>query len=602
MRLPAAASGAVAPLAAALACAATADAATPAAGVMSAAAPSAGAPVPAAATPARPVAYPSPGTTTANPRTQISFRGVAPRAIGAVRVTGSRSGTHSGTLKPHSDGRGASFVPARPFRAGERVRVSSRAVTYAFSIGRRPPPAKLPPTEAPDVGRGAVQRFVTRPDLVPPALTVTTSTPGTAPGLVFVAPKAGRGQDGPMIVDDNGHIVWFKPIAGGELATDFRVQTYQGEPVLTWWQGRLSGGHGQGEGVIYDTRYRPVRRVRAGNGYHADEHELVITPQNTALVIAYDPVERDLSSVHGRGRVVDAVIQEIDIPTGLVLFEWHSLGNIGFDESHRPVPEHGGTWDYVHPNSVALDADGDFVLSARLTSAVYKIDRATGRIVWRLGGTKSDFKFGPGARFDYQHDARPQPDGTLTLFDNSRRGVRTRSRALTLRLDGGTATLVSALTHPLGVLSATQGSTQRLPNGGTFAGWGSQRYFTEHDAAGAVVFAGAFARGNDTYRAYRFPWDGRPVTPPTLTATRARDRVHARMSWNGATGVAGWELWAGPSPTALARVKGAPRAGFETAISALTGEPYVAVKALDAAGAVLGVSAPLQPAKNMSAR
>jgi hypothetical protein len=470
-------------------------------------------------------------------------------------------------------------------------------VRYGFAIGRRPPPPPTRPSERTDVGRGAVQSFASRPELAPPAVTVDTRADGRAAGLIFLAAKHGRGQDGPMIVDDFGRLVWFNAIGNRELATDFRVQSYLGRPVLTWWQGRLAGGHGRGEGVIYDTSYRPLRRVRAGNGFSADEHEFELTPQGTALLISYDAVRRDLSGVHANGYPIQAVIQEIDIATGLVLFEWHSLGNIGLSESHAPKPHHGGAWDYVHANSVALDADGNFIVSARLTSAVYKISRRTGRILWRLGGTRSDFRLGPGARFYNQHDARPQPDGTLTLFDNGYPNRR-RSRALTLALDtkAMTATVRSALTHPAGLLASTQGGVQRLPNGNTFVAWGSRRYFTEYDATGKVVLDGRFAVGGDNYRAYRFPWAGRPARPPALAAVRDGSRVRAHVSWNGATDVARWELWAGASATTLTRVKGVPSTGFETAISAPTTAPLVAARAYDSAGKLLGESRQVKPA------
>ncbi len=491
---------------------------------------------------AKVVAYPSPGTLTASPRTQISLRGIAPARIGTVTVTGSRSGRHGGRLRAHSDELGASFVPARPFRAGERVTVRNRHVTYGFTVGRRPAPVKPRPSELPSVGRGAVQRFATRPDLVPPAVTVDTRLDGRAPGLVFLAPKSGRGQDGPMIIDDFGQIVWFNASGNRELASDFRVQSYLGKPVLTWWQGRLIGGEGRGEGKIYDTRYQPVRRVRAGNGFSADVHEFEVTSRGTALLLIYDAVRRDLSSVGGSrdGIVGQTVVQEIDIATGLVLFEWHSLGNVGLSESHQPVPRHGGQWDYMHANSAALDASGDVIISARHTSAVYRISHSTGRIVWRLGGAKSDFRMGAGTRFYQQHDARPQPDGSLTLFDNSAPPPqRKASRAITLALDTKAmkATLRAAFTHPLDLLSATQGGAQALANGNMFVGWGSRRYFTEFDANGKVVFDGHIALGGDNYRAYRFVWSGRPARPPALVAERRGTRVAARVSWNGATGV-----------------------------------------------------------------
>ena len=376
------------------------------------------------------------------------------------------------------------------------------------------------------MGRGSVQRFATRPDLLPPGVIVTTREEGRTPGLVFLGAKGGRGQDGPMIVDDLGRVVWFRAMRGRETATDVRVQSYRGEPVLTWWQGRLVGGEGRGEGVIYNDQYRPVRRVRMGNGLDADLHEFELTPRGTALLIAYDAVRRP------EGRVVQAVVQEVDIETGLVLFEWHSVGKIALSETFTRAPGGRGRWDYMHLNSVALDRDGNFIVSARATRAVYKISRRTGQVLWRLAGKRSDFRLGPGAQFALQHDARPQPDGTITIYDNSAAPpLRKRSRAITLALDERrrVATLQRALTHPASLLSATQGSAQALPGGNTFVGWGSQRYFSEYDARGKLVLDGRLSRGNDSYRAYRFAWTGRPDALPKLVARRSRrPRFRAR--------------------------------------------------------------------------
>src|SRR3712207_6320064 len=99
---------------------------------------------------------------------------------------------------------------------------------------------------------------------------------------------------------------------------DFRVQRYRGEPVLTWWQGISTEGRGLGHAVLRDAAYREIAAVRVGNGYPgADLHEFLMTPQDTALVLAYHPVRWDLSSV-------DGIVQELEIATGRVLFEWHS--------------------------------------------------------------------------------------------------------------------------------------------------------------------------------------------------------------------------------------------------------------------------------------
>lgn len=534
-------------------------------------------------------AFPVPGMVTATKGTQISFRGTPLPKLSNLSVIGSRSGRHTGRLLVHSDGQGASLKLERPFLPGETVQVrtrldiiGAREGDFSFRVGRRPPLKATRLGEPPGHGNGAVRRFVTRPDLVPPAVTINHRADGRSPGFVFLGAKGGRGQDGPMIIDDFGRVVWFRPMRNRELVTDFRTQIYRGKPVLTWWQGRLSGGDGRGEGVMYSDQYRPVKRVRMANGLHADLHEFELTPQGTALLIAYDTVLRP------EGRVVQGVVQEVEIDTGLVRFEWHSAGQIATAESFRARPKGTGQWDYLHLNSVAPDADGNFIVSARQTSAVYKLSRRTGHVIWRLGGKRSDFRMGAGTRFAFQHDVHPQPDGSLTIFDNSANPpVRKRSRAITVVLDAKrkVATLRQALAHPANLLSATQGSTQALPGGNVFVGWGSKRYFSEYDANGRLVFDGQLAPGNDSYRAYRLPWVGRPDVPPKLVRTGSKMLV----SWNGATNVVTWQVLAGRSPSRLQPVATVPYAGFETALPRQTAR-YVAVQALDAAGAVLGTS------------
>ena len=320
--------------------------------------------------------YPVPGTLTAGEKTTISFRGGDADAIGTVTVRGSRSGNHPGKLEAHSDGQGASFIPDEPFDANEKVSVSTdrnivgtSSGDFSINIGDETT-RKARPVELPNVGRGGVQSFATRPDLDPPAVTVTTAKPGRAPGLVFLAPKAGRGQDGPMIINDKGQTVWFKSTPG-KIPADFRVQQLGGKPVLTWWEGQLFVGDGDGVGQVYDQNYKRVATVTAGNGYSFDLHEFTLTPQNTAVVLSYERFKRDLRPWGGPrdARIVDNVVQEIDLRTGAVLFEWHSFGNVSPKESNVPPPTGAGfEWEYFHVNSAEIMPDGNFLISARNTS------------------------------------------------------------------------------------------------------------------------------------------------------------------------------------------------------------------------------------------
>ncbi|MEA2176916.1 MAG: hypothetical protein QOG77_213, partial [Solirubrobacteraceae bacterium] len=422
---------------------------------------------------------------------------------------------------------------------------------------------------APALAGEPVRSYETRPDLRPVAVQVLKSEPGVAPGSIFLAPKRGPGQGGPLIVGDDGEPIWFLPLAGGERATDFRMQRYQGRNVLTWWQGIANGGRGEGVGIIADEHYRIIEKVRTGNGVRADLHEFTITPRGTALLISYHDRRRDLSAWGGRkrGKVVDGVVQEVDIATGKVLFQWRAMGAIRLEESYDDAPRGRAAWDFVHLNSVAQDENGDFLVSARHAHAVYKISRATGKVVWRLGGKRSSFEMGAGTSFALQHDARFEPDGTIRVFDNSSRRLRERSRVLWLRLDetAGTATLEKERHHPARVLAGTQANAQELPNGNLLVGWGSQGRISEFNAGGTLLLDLNLPIGWDTYRAYREAWAGRPLTAPKLVAeTRSDGGTTAYMSWNGATGVAGWQLLAGDSAASLQPVAFVPRRGFET--------------------------------------
>ncbi len=436
--------------------------------------------------------------------------------------------------------------------------------------------------------------FRSRPDLRPPVIQVNTNLPGTAPGHIFVSPKKGPGeeaptQDAPLIVDASGEPVWFHPLQDAEAdAFNFEVQTYKGETVLTWWEGQHTG-YGQGEYVICDHSYREIKRVRAGNGFEGDHHEFLITPEDTALITIYSKVSRDLSGVGGPvdGKVLDGIAQEVDIETGEVLFEWHSLEHVGLEESYTKP------YDYFHINSIEVYDKDHLLISSRTTSTVYKVDRKTGEVVWRLGGKNSDFEMGQGTRTTFQHDARRHPDGTITIFDNGNVNRVEQSRGIAVEVDEDAmiASLAREYTHPDKVLSATQGSVQVLPNGNVLVGWGSAPLFSEFDHDGELIFSAAFPTESETYRAFRFPWSGQPTDNPAIVAELgADDEVTIYASWNGATEVATWQVLAGAGPDSLEPLASAPRKGFETVITLRTTEPYIGLKATNGSDRVLGTT------------
>ncbi|TMK95677.1 MAG: hypothetical protein E6G34_14145 [Actinobacteria bacterium] len=550
---------------------------------------------------------PLPGTPDASPNTQISFLGGAGTRVSAVRVVGSNSGPHRGVLRAYSTGTGESFIPSRPFLAGELVRVRARVraggaerrASTSFTIARR---AAVSEAEFP-VARGdprAVQHYSSAPKLTPSSVRITTpAQPGAAPGDLFLAPYQGPGTPGPMIVDQEGQLVWFHPLPRGRQAANFGVQSYHGKPALVWWQGRIiEVGFGRGEDVVYDDSYRPIARVRAGNGYWADLHEIRLTPQDTAWIDALDPVHLDLGRVHGvrDGVLTDSIVQEIDVKTGLVMWEWHALGHIGLAASKNPVSRSSYPWDYAHLNSIDPGAHGDVLVSVRNTWTLYDIDLRTGRFRWRLGGSASSFKLGRGASFYWQHDARFQAGGLISVFDNGSDPPREKqSRGLLLRADEATrsVSLVRAFANPTHtLLSESQGNALSLPGGDWLLGYGRLPNFTEFDASGRVLLDGRLGPEVQSFKTLLSPWHGRPGQPPSLALSHsARGAVNVAVSWNGATEVAAWRLLAGPSPAALAPVRTSPKRGFEGRFAAPAGARYLAVQALDGSGAVLGVSA-----------
>ncbi len=551
---------------------------------------------------------PFPGTPDASPQTAISFPALTPSQLRAVSVTGSRSGVHSGRLSALPHGRGTAFTPARPFANSELVTVRAtvrgkQALSFSFEVEAPLPSVRtaahqtsLQPTAVRhDVrdANGFTHSFPSAPGIHPPIewLSGADSDPGQ--GYIF-ADAQNTIQPGPMILDPQGHLVWFLALHH-HAALNVQVQSYQGRSVLTFWEGYvISPGVGVGTGMILDHSYNTIATVNAGNGYQTDLHEFQITPQGTALITAYAPVKANLRSVGGprKGEVLDSIVQEVDIASGKVLWEWHAYGHVHLAESYAGKPT-STPYDFFHVNSVQQLPNGNLLVSGRHTWAVYEIDKQTGKIVWALGGKHSSFKIGRGANFAWQHDAQMQADGTITVFDNGAGTYKSesQSRALRIRLNGHRATLVHGYPHKPSLLSENEGNVQVLPDGNLFVGWGNSPYFSEVRSGGRQLFSIRMKAPLQSYRAYRFGWWGQPTAPPGIAVSAVTGGARVYASWNGATDVASWQVLAGPSPASLVPVARAQHSSFETVLSVSNPGPYYAVQALSSDGRVLGTSA-----------
>ena len=582
---------------------------------------------------------PFPGTPDASTQTAISFPALAPSQLRGITVTGSRSGGHDGRLSALAGGHGAEFTPLRPFISGERVSVQARLVSPAagtasgapgrtrieFSFGVMPalPAVSGPSAPVPASAAGPDVAYVTRHDirepstgthtfhaegwLHPPFVWTSGSEPdGSTAGDIFTDAHRVYVQAGPLIFSPKGQLIWFYPVPNKGAGFDTEVQRYLGQQVLTFWQGQTNNGYGSGEDVILNHHYQTVATVKAGNGYQADLHEFYITPQGNAFITIYAPVNNvDLSSLGGprNGTLLDSIIQEVNITTGQVLWEWHAYGHVHLGETYEG---RAGTspYDWFHINSIQPLPNGNLLVSARNTWTVYEINMQTGKIPYNFGGKHSSFRFGAGANFEWQHDAAFQSDGTMTVFDDAYgfHPDELQSRALqeSVNYTSHYISLVHQYRNSPPLLTANEGSIQSLGDGYTLVAWGAQPYISEFNSgSGSQVFSMHYGSPMENYRAFQSNWWGQPegaasgaysAALPNIATAASGQATTVYAAWDGATTVNSWRVLAGPSPRRLTTVGQFPSTGFETTMSVHVTAPYFAVQALGAGGGVRATS------------
>jgi len=480
--------------------------------------------------------------------------------------------------------------------AGYELRGAARHGPAPEPIG--PTATTIPTAGLPGSG---VASYVSRPDLRPALVRVTDLTPSQeapdTPRFIVMAPMADITYDsvqrGAMLLDRLGRIVWYDPTPDSTF--DAQIQTYKGQPVLTRWHGDLTGGYGEGVGEILDQSYTTIATVGDLEKQPLDLHEFNLTSRGTALATYYERRDADLSSIGGASNGVLLVCHalEIDIETNRVLLDWVSSDHVGLEESHQPLPTSANTaYDFIHINSIAEAPDGNLLISGRNTWCVYKVDRTTGEIIWRLNGKRSDFTLTKDANFSWQHHVRAHGQTELTIFDNADTSQH-GSLGLVLSLDETRkqARLSRAFQHPAKFLAWTLGSVQPLPDGNVFVGWGAQPYFSLFSPEGQLLIDGQFEAETRSYRTFLADWNGRPTDKPALVARADQSGGFLMyVSWNGATEIDHWTVYAGSSATALKPVASQAWSGFETTIVVNSSGPLFQVAAVDADGNELGRS------------
>ncbi len=560
---------------------------------------------------------PLPGAPDAMPSTQISILGTPAANIESVAVTGSVSGSHSGRLEPYSSSAGASFVLDAPFSEGEEVHATVRlheggTLEDHFSIAHVGPSEKLLSAEGEKPED--LESFKSEPELRPPKVKVNR-TDASLEGDLFLDPLPAPtihvgakliefepvGPNGLMILNPEGKLLWWHQMPQGKVATNLEKVTYEGQPAIAWWQGAVTEtAFGLGEGVIANSHYEPLAYVRAGNGQQADIHELNVTPEGQAWVDTLQPVCQPVCD-ESHDPVLDAGVQEIDVHTGLVMWEWNAMGHIAEGESE--VEPANGVWDPYHINSIQPLPEGRVLISLRDTSGVYLLDQADGSIVWQIAGKHSSFTMAKHTRFYFQHDARLEGKrlNRLTLFDDEAGPpVHGASRGLVLAIRGQKVALVHQYLRSDTTVAPAEGSMQVLKGGDAVVGFGATPYFSqfarngEPERMGTLLFDAELPQGDGTYRVFRFDWEGTPSTAPKLAAEReSPSQVELYASWNGATQVASWQVLAGADAQSLTPVGTYAWSDFETDMAVPSGEPVFEVRALDAGGHTLATSAPV---------
>jgi Arylsulfotransferase (ASST) len=495
------------------------------------------------------------GATAAPPRSQISFRGAPAADLREISVVGSLSGTHAGKLRSYHSAVGASFVPSVPFQQGEQVEVHAtvkagggcRKIASSFTVAREAHPVYEEAFEYPGTP-GEAQQYESN-NIKPPTVTITqAATAAAAPGDIFATPYLGPGEHGPMIFESSGRLVWFHLLPTGWNAADFGLQTYEGAADLVWWQGEVTSlGFGLGEDVIMNDHYEVLAKIEAANGLRDDLHDIELTSSGAAFVTAYEPIRIGTAAAGGeataeataeaaaakpkpKSRVVlDGVVQEIDVETGLVMWEWDSVGHVALAQSGAHVPaKRTEPYDYFHVESVQRLQDGNLRIGALGTAAVYEVGANTGKVLTREAVSAESAALNGG-------DEQPLENGNKLLYDGAAAG------------------------------------------------------FAEYDPEGQPVYSASFPSGEISGRVYREPWSAQPTGRPGVATKASGTKTNVYVSWNGVTDVARWELLAGESPSKLTPVAMAADTGFETRFS-IPMAPYVEVIALGAAGEVIAES------------
>jgi hypothetical protein len=390
-------------------------------------------------------------------------------------------------------------------------------------------------------------------------VSVPSDFPHFAPSILYDGIAEGRiflnnwiGTPYIMILENDGTPYFYQRVE--DRARDFKVQP---NGMLT--RRYITGLHGF---VGMDSNYTVIDTFLCTNGYGTDEHEIYMLEDGHYFLIALGYRNVDMSVIVPGGNpnalVIDNHIQEFDANHNLV-FEWLCYNHFNITDAVG-IDLTQATINYVHMNSVAIDYDGNIIISSRHQSKVAKINRQTGEVIWDLGGMHSDFEFvNDNHEISYQHFARPvegKPNH-YTVFDNGNFHSPQFSRAVEFQLDtiNMYANKVWEYRHTPDRYTRWMGNAQRLPNGNTLINYadGSLPKATEVTESGEIVYEGDFVKFAHCYRTYRFEWES-VVDKPYLIIEPYPSNITLIYNKFGDTSVAKYIIYAGLDKNSLIQV------------------------------------------------
>jgi hypothetical protein len=332
------------------------------------------------------------------------------------------------------------------------------------------------------VGRGGSTRsedlaFATGPLPQTLAALRLTATGMNAGGYTLIVPVFLGGDTAAyvLIFDDAGTLRWYHTVRGQGGAVEAKQQPNGNFSVYV---GRSFGWQpAEGRFLEIQPDGEVVRSHVAPAPYYTDPHDLLLSFRGDALdavhLLGYEIREYATSDPAGGGRTSLAIHRILrQTPSGETVFEWNA------GEHFAPVdwPPGSEPFDLVHPSSLTIAHDGNYIVSLQAMNEIDKIDAHSGEILWRFGGRHSDFVVDgdPLGGFQGQHSVRELSNGNLLLFDNRAGPDPLASRAVEYHLDHatGTARMVWEFRPDPPITSRIMGSVQRLANGRTVIGFG----------------------------------------------------------------------------------------------------------------------------------